>query len=182
MKNGTARSVTDGFVFSSANASYDGDTLFSRIEFGQTFSLGGGVSVEPQAGFQYARVTVDGFTEDGAGVLNLVGPNRRATSQRSILGGRTVKAFSAADTRVELRAAWAHEFNPLGSMRMRFVGDTAGNDFELTSPVRIDDTAIVGATVAGQAFRHLRFLTSVDGNVGGALKLWTASFGVRAEW
>jgi outer membrane autotransporter protein len=141
--------------------------------------------VEPQAGFQSARVAIDGFTEDGAGVLNLMAPDRRVWSQRSILGGRAVKTFgraSGAGTSVEVRAAWAHEFNPLGSVRMRFLGDTAGNDFDLSSPARLQNSAILGATLAGDAFRHLKFLTSVDGDVSGAIKLWTASVGVRAEW
>jgi uncharacterized protein with beta-barrel porin domain len=183
--NNTARSVTDGVTSSSAHAAYDGGSLFSRIEYGHAFSAGPTVSVEPQVGFQYARVTVDGFTEAGAGPLSLVVPGRRLSSQRSIVGGRAVKTFSratAADTTVELRAAWAHEFSPLGSVRMRFVGDTAGNAFDLTSPARLHNSAILGASLVGGAFRHLKFLTGVDSDLSGPIKLWTASVGLRAEW
>ena len=185
LKNETLRSVMDGISSSMAQASYDGSTMFSRAEYGYTFSLGKTVSVEPQAGFQYARVTIDGFTEEGAGVLNLVTPERNLKSQRSTLGGRAIKTFeraSAADTRIELRAAWAHEFSPLGSVRIRFLGDDAGNNFDLASPARIENSAIVGATFAGELFKRVRFLTSVDGNVGSAVKLWTASVGIRAVW
>ena len=81
-----------------------------------------------------------------------------------------------------MRAAWAHEFNPLASVRMRFLGDTADNDFDLASPARIQNSAILGATFAGEAFRHVKFLTSVNGDVSSAIKLWTASVGVRAAW
>ena len=143
------------------------------------------MSLEPQAGFQYARLSVDGFAEEGAGVLSLVAADRRVSSQRSTLGGRVVKSFARADVeaaRMEVRAAWAHEFNPLGSVSMRFLGDTAGNEFALASPARIQNSAIIGATFAGDAFRHLKFLTSVDGDLSGAIKVWTASIGLRAEW
>jgi uncharacterized protein with beta-barrel porin domain len=185
VENETARSVSDGLAFGAAHARYDAGTLFSRVEYGHSFPLGGGVTLEPQAGFQYARVNIDGFTEDGAGVLSLVSASRRLSSERSFLGGRAVKTFGradAADTRVELRAAWAHEFNPVGSARMRFLGDTAGNEFDLTSPARFENSAVVGATFAAKAFRRVRFLTSVDGDFGGAVRLWTASVGLRAEW
>jgi len=185
VKHDTVHGVTDGLASSSAHADYDSDSLFSRLEYGHTFPLGRTVSVEPQAGLQYARVKIDGFTEAGAGVLNLISRDRRLSSQRSILGGRVLKTFgpaTATGTRVEVRAAWAHEFTLVGSVPMRFLGDTAGNDFDLTSPARFQNSAILGASVAGQAFRHVKFLTSIDGDLGGAIRLWTASVGVRAEW
>ena len=67
-------------------------------------------------------------------------------------------------------------------MRIRFLGDDADNNFGLASPARIENSAIVGATFAGELFKRVRFLTSVDGNVGSAVKLWTASVGIRAVW
>jgi autotransporter-associated beta strand protein len=183
--NDTARLVSDGVGSSTARATYDGNSLFSRLEYGYTFSLGSNMRVEPQLGFQTARATIDGFTEAGAGVLNLVAPNRRVASQRSFLGGRAVKTFTrsnATDTRLEVRAAWAHEFNPLGGVSMRFLGDTAGNEFDLEAPARFQNGAVMGATFAGEAFRHIKFLTSVDGTFSGAVTLWTASVGIRGEW
>jgi uncharacterized protein with beta-barrel porin domain len=185
VESSTDRWVTDGFAVSSAHATYDGGTFFSRAEYGYTFALGGNTTLEPQGGFQYSRLSIDGFTEAGAGVLNLVAPDRHVSSSRSTLGGRAVKSFGRATaeaTRLEVRAAWAHEFNPLDSVQMRFLGDTAGNDFDLVSPARIQNSAILGATLAGEAFRHVKFLTSVNGDLSSAIKLWTASVGLRAEW
>jgi outer membrane autotransporter protein len=185
VSSNTDRWITDGVVSSSAHATYDGGTLFTRAEYGYTFSLGRNVNLEPQAGFQYARLDVDGFTENGAGVLNLVAPDRHVSSQRATLGGKAVRTFGrpgADPTTLEMRAAWAHEFNPLASVRLRFLGDNADNAFDLASPARIEDSAIIGATFAGEAFRHVKFLTSVNGDISSAIKLWTASIGVRAEW
>ena len=75
-----------------------------------TFAVGGQTTLEPLGGLQYSRLSIDGFTEAGAGVLNLVAPDRHASSTRSTLGGRAVKAFgraSAEATWLEVRAAWA---------------------------------------------------------------------------
>jgi outer membrane autotransporter protein len=179
----TGRSVTDGIGEATSLAEYHNRTLFSRVEYGYTFALGRAFSVEPQVAFQYARVTIDGFSEEGAGVLSLVAPDRRVTSSRSFLGGRAMRTFgAAAHTTLEVRGAWAHEFDPIGSARMRLSGDTAANEFDLTAPARFGDSALVGATFAGKAFRHLAFLTSVDGQVGGAVRMWTATAGIRAQW
>jgi fibronectin-binding autotransporter adhesin len=184
VRNETSRSVTDGIALSGARAAYDGSNLFSRIDYGRTFSISKTVSVEPEAGFQYVRVKVDAFTEQGAGVLNLMAPARRLSSQRSILGARTDKTFgpASADTTLELRAAWAHEFSPIGTVRMRFAGDTADNAFDLTSPARMHNSAVLGASLVGKAFKRLKFLTSIDGDLSGPIKIWTASAGLRAAW
>jgi hypothetical protein len=185
VKNDSARLVSDGVSFSSARAAYEGSTPFTRVEYGYTFSLGGNLSLEPQAGLQAGWATIDGFTEEGAGVLNLVVRDRRVGSQRSFLGGRAVRTFNrsnAADTQLEVRAAWTHEFNPLGAVRVRFLGDGAGNGFDLKAPAQFANGAVVGATFAGQAFTKIKFLTSVDGTFSGAVRFWTASVGIRGEW
>jgi outer membrane autotransporter protein len=185
LTNKTTRSVIDGFTSSTTHAAYDGGNLFSRIEYGFAFQLGKTVSVEPQMGFQYSRVTFDGFTEDGAGVLNLVAPVRRQSSQRSITGGKAVKTFrraTGAGVAVEARAAWAHEFTPLDSVRMRFLGDTAANGFDLASPARVHNSAVLGASLVGDAFKHIKLFSNVDGDVSGPIKLWTVGVGLRAGW
>jgi autotransporter-associated beta strand protein len=179
--NDTTRQVTDGFGAWGAHSTYDGSNLFGRIEFGRTLPIGPTFSVEPQAGFQYVRVSVDGFTEDGADALNLMAPGRHLSSQRALFGARAVKTFGA-ETTLDVRAAWAHEFSPFGSMRVRFLGDNAANAFDITSPARIHNSAIVGGTVTGRLFRGVRFLASAGGDLSGAIKLWTASVGLRAQW
>ena len=87
-----------------------GHAVHTRRVRGYTFAVGGQTTLEPLGGLQYSRLSIDGFTEAGAGVLNLVAPDRHASSTRSTLGGRAVKAFgraSAEATRLEVRAAWA---------------------------------------------------------------------------
>jgi uncharacterized protein with beta-barrel porin domain len=182
VKNNTTRSVTDGVAFSGTHAAYDGSNLFSRIEYGRTFASGS-QRVEPQIGFQYVHANVDGFTEQGAGVLNLVVPARHLSSARSIVGARAFKTFGRSDgVTLGARAAWAHEFSPLGSVTMRFLGDTGSSTFDVTSPARLHDSALVGASATGKAFKRLKFVTSVDGDVSRQVKVWTANVGLRAEW
>jgi hypothetical protein len=181
-KNTTSRPVTDGAGAWTAGARYDDRTEFARVQYGRTFALPGRLSVEPQAGLQYAELTVDGFTEQGADVLSLVAPERTVSSTRSFLGGRLVKTFGRSAARLEARAAWAHDFNTVESVSMRFLGDTADNAFGLASGVQLRNSAVVGGTVMGRVFRHLTLLGSVDGIAGGPVRLFTASVGLRADW
>src|SRR5690606_20313102 len=137
VENTTFRTVTDGVSTAAAHAAYDAQSIFSRIAYGHAIGFRGHVTLEPQAGFQYARLSMDGLAEEGAGVLSLIAPERRTVSKRSTLGGRVVKSFGASPdtgTRVEIRGAWAHEFDGLSTTRMRFAGDTASNPFDLSSP------------------------------------------------
>jgi outer membrane autotransporter protein len=183
--NDTARLVTDGLARFDAQAHYGGSDFFSRIQYGHTLAIGRAVRVEPEIGFQYVRARVDGFTEQGADVLSLVVPGRRVSSERSIIGARADRRFGSPtgfDTTLEVRAGWAHEFNPFGAVQMQFLGDTANNAFSLTSPARMHNSAVLGASVGGNVFRRVRFVTSIDGDLSGAIKLWTASAGLRAAW
>jgi outer membrane autotransporter protein len=181
----TTRAIDDGLGLWGAHARYDGRNVYSRIEYGQTLSLGRALRLQPEAGFQYVRVHTDGFTEDGAGVLDLLSPARQVSSRRSLVGARLDRLFGSqagANTTFQVRAAWAHEFDPMGAMRMQFAGDNAANGFDVTSPARLNNGAVFGASLFGKATRRISFLTSFDADLSRRIKLWTASAGLRAAW
>jgi hypothetical protein len=55
-------------------------------------------------------------------------------------------------------AARAHEFDLLVAMTMRLAGDNARNGFDVTSPARLGNSAIVGSSSGlwrnGEHFRY----------------------------
>jgi hypothetical protein len=61
--------ITDGVVSPETKASFDGRGMASQIEHGYSVALGDGFRVEPQAGWQYGRLWLDGTTEEGADAL-----------------------------------------------------------------------------------------------------------------
>ena len=73
----------------------------------------GGLTLGPFAGARYARVRTDGFTEEGAGALNLSIGGTRATSLTGSLGVRLGGVFTADTVKVapHVRLAWEHEFS-----------------------------------------------------------------------
>jgi outer membrane autotransporter protein len=183
--NNTVRGVTDGVTFSKAKAAYGGYGIFSRIEYGRLFEAGKSVVVEPQVGVQFTRTSLEGFTEDGAGILNLVMPDRRLASQRTRLGVRattTLPFASALTLMVEGRAAWAHEFSPPGSVTVRFAGDTATRGFDLEAPEWARNSALIGASLVGSRGRRLQFFVNVGGEINRTVTGWTGDGGVRAGW
>jgi outer membrane autotransporter protein len=183
--NNSSRDVTDGVTFSKAKAEYGGYGIFSHLEYGRLFEVGKSVIVEPQVGLQLTRASLDGFTEDGAGALNLMVPDRRMVSKKTRLGVRATSALpfgSALHLMVEGRAAWAHELNPLGGVTVRFAGDTATGGFDLQAPELARNSALVGASLVGSSSRRLQFFASVGSEINRTVSGWTGDAGVRAGW
>jgi autotransporter-associated beta strand protein len=182
--NRTWRSITDGVVTPVAGASFGGAAFASQIDYGYSFGFGKGFSFEPAAGLQYGHLTLDGATEDGAGALGLVVPDRRERSRRTLAGGRFGKAFSgpASQFVVEGRASWAHEFSPIRDIRMRFIGDETTSGFDVAAPNQLRDSAVVGFGFAGNRTKHLRIFVNFDGEVSGPLNSWNGNVGVTRSW
>jgi len=176
--------VTNGLSASTASSNYDGGTITSQVEYGYRLDLGRGFTVAPQAAAQYGRLSLDGATEEGAGFLNLVVPARLVTSSRSLAGVRVAKSFDRSGTvfTLEGRTLWAHEFNPVGLMRVRFAGDPWTDGFDLSAPRQLRDSALAGATVAGGLTRSLRVFATVDSEMTGVFTSWTGNVGLVKSW
>jgi autotransporter-associated beta strand protein len=181
--NNTTRAITDGLAIPVAHASIGGTSLASQIEYGYRFTIGHGIGVEPEAGFQYGRLRFDGATEDGAGVLALVVPERRVTSRRTLTGARVGKSFDGGTPlMIEGRASWAHELDPIADVHMRFAGDTWTDGFNLSAPDQLRNSAVVGVGIAGNRAKRLRFFANVDAEISGPLTNVTANVGVNKSW
>jgi outer membrane autotransporter protein len=181
--NNTTRSITDGVAVPVAHASTGGRSLASQIEYGYRFTLGNGIGLEPEAGFQYGRLRLDGATEEGAGALGLIIPDRRVGSRRTLAGGRVGKSFDRGTPfTVEGRASWAHELNPIGDLHMRLVGDSWTNGFDLSAPDQLRNSAVLGFSIAGNRAKRLRFFANVDAEISGPMTNVTANVGVNRSW
>src|SRR5258705_9853494 len=61
--NRTWRSITDGTLSPTATASYGGSNLASQVEYGYTFRVTNGFSIEPELGFQDGCLKLDGLKD-----------------------------------------------------------------------------------------------------------------------
>jgi len=181
----TRREIRAGSSPLFAAADYDGRAITSRIEYGHSIAPGRGLSIEAVAGFRNETLRLDAVTESGAGVLNLVVPERRVTARRSSLGARVEKAFqrkSGATLRLEGRAAWLHDFHGRDEIRMRFEGDLDADGFDIPPVGRLRNSGVLGATLYGDAGRHFRLFADVTFEVSGRMKSATASLGIGRRW
>ncbi len=102
----------------SANADYNGHRVAAYVE-GSWIAKMGGLSVEPTASLQYARLKTDGFTETGAQSLDLHIAGDTFDSLKSGLGLRisqTLVSPGGASITPEARAFWTHEFADDGAL------------------------------------------------------------------
>lgn len=109
----------------------------SSSAFGQNVAVEGGRQFEvgkwvtgPVLGGKYLTGAIDGYTERGAGIFNLVVGQQNDASLESALGWQIARPFQATGNPMTLRfdAGWRHEF----------FDDPRGVDFTFeTSPVSV---------------------------------------------
>lgn len=95
-----------------ATGSFDGQTVGVALGGGYNIPFGS-LTLTPTARFEYRYVHSDGFTEAGAGGLNLTYGATSQTALLSFLGGQASYAIST-DFGVlspTVRANWAHQYN-----------------------------------------------------------------------
>jgi outer membrane autotransporter protein len=176
--------VTDGTILPTAHASFDGAAMSSELSYAYGIGLGRGVFFEPQVGYHYGRLSLEGTTETGADVLDLLVPDRTVTSNQVTAGARVVKALGGDVTKWTLvgRAAWQRDLTTLPSMRLRFTGDMTTDGFLLAAPSARRDGANVGVSIAGARAKGLRIGLDVDGQIGGPIAGWSSNISVDKRW
>ncbi len=107
------RPVIFSFIDRLARGQTDGEEVDAAVEFGKDIHLGNW-TVTPQMGFQFARAHMNGFTESGAGALNLGVKGFSDQSMRGTLGAQVAYHAKLSD-KVTLApylfASWQHEFD-----------------------------------------------------------------------
>jgi outer membrane autotransporter protein len=82
-----------GLVTADATGDTDGTTLSGGLSAGYDF-LVGGLTISPNLGFFYIDTTIDGFTESGAGGLNLIYDEQKFESLTGNAGLRLTYAWN----------------------------------------------------------------------------------------
>ena len=102
-------------------------------------------TVGPTGGLQYVHSTIDSFTENGAGLLDLNVNSHSEDSLRSRLGGRVYLAapYGPVLWRPFLDAAWQHEFmENSNSLTAQFDGAGVGT-FTVPTPKNSRESALI---------------------------------------
>jgi outer membrane autotransporter protein len=108
---GLSRNIKFADISRSAAAGTDGDQLNAAAETGYDFRWGT-LTITPRASLHYITLTSQGFTENGAGVLDLSVPRQSAASLQTSLGGRLAWQAQVGSVSLipQFYASWQHEF------------------------------------------------------------------------
>ncbi|WP_160311513.1 autotransporter outer membrane beta-barrel domain-containing protein [Rhodopirellula islandica] len=107
------RNMQIGALSATADGETEGWQTFAYGERGLNLQLSDAVLLRPFAGLQYVYARQNGFTETGAGVMNLTVDGNDTHSLRSLLGGELeFAAWASRGLRItpQLRAIYMHEF------------------------------------------------------------------------
>jgi subtilase-type serine protease len=131
-----------------AKADIDGDEFSTWWEYGRNLHVAAGI-LQPFVGVQYIGLWTDGYTEEGAGALNLQVGDQNNNSLRSQLGARfllpmAITQNSPARLIPEVSARWMHEFlDDDRVLPVQFAG-TPGSTFNTQGVSAGQDFAVLG--------------------------------------
>jgi outer membrane autotransporter protein len=146
------RPITWATLDRTAKSDPDAAEFFSMVGAGYDFQLGN-FTVGPQFSAQYSRLEMDGFTEKGAGVLNLAVDDTTSESFRTFLGARaayTIQASERVAIIPEVRVFWQHEFLQDDESLHAALDGGAGPGFNYHTSGGDEDAVYVGAGVGLQ--------------------------------
>jgi outer membrane autotransporter protein len=179
-KNHLDRGIAFGALNRLASSDFDSHTLSAYGE--ATYSLPmNGWALQPLAGLSLSRSKADGFTETGAGALNLQVSGQTLSSSRSMLGA---KAFlDAGRVRLEPRVIWAHEFGDLNTpMTAQLQGAATASPFLISAAALKRDTLILGLGATGSISKGIDLFADVQAEFNTAQRNVALLVGLRSRW
>lgn len=137
-------------------------------------------TLQPLAGLSVTLNRNDGFTETGAGAVNLQTDAQNTTSTKTLFGARALFEFNGIH--VQPRAIWAHEFGDVNKGLTAQLQGLPGAGFTTYGVDLPRDSVIVGVTVAGKARNGLSLFSDVQGEFNSKQKGVALLVGVRKSW
>ncbi len=159
--NDSRRSIRLGDLERTARAEASGDALAAAITAGYRWAVGN-LILEPAAGLRFDRTDRQGFSETGAGTLDLTIDDLDSTAVRGNLGLRAAWRFRGLNDMIlepELSLRWDHDFRDVTVSGRAWLD---GASFDLTGEKPGRDAAILGAGITAQLDDRLEAYAQVD--------------------
>ena len=143
------------------------------------------LSITPFARFQGTTNSQNGFTESGAGALNLAVAAQTTGSARSVLGAEFAGAFGAEGREklaVQMRLGWAHEYaNTARPVTASFAG-APGANFTVFGAAPQTDSAVVSLAASTAVAQGVALFARYDGEMGTGTSSHSLNGGLRVTW
>lgn len=179
-KNHLDRNVVVGALNRVASSDFDSSTLAAYGEASYSIPMNGW-TLQPLAGLSLSRSKADGFTETGAGALNLQVAGQTVNSAKSTLGAKA--SFDTGRIRIEPRVIWAHEFGDLNTpLTAQFQGAATASPFQVSGATLKRDTLILGLGASGSISKGVDLFADVQAEHNSAQRNLAVLVGLRSRW
>ena len=177
--NNMNRNIMVGAISRTANARFDSKTVAAYGEV--SYDLPQATwTLQPLAGLGVTHNRNDGFTETGAGALNIQANAQNTTSTKTLFGARAL--FDLNDIQVQPRALWAHEFGDLNKAMTAQLQGSPATSFATYGVNLPRDSFITGITVAGRTNDGLSLFADVQGEFNRKQTGVALLVGLRKSW
>jgi outer membrane autotransporter protein len=174
------RNIAFGTVNRVASGDFDSDTLSAYGEATYTIAMDGW-TLRPLAGLSLSRSKSGGFTETGAGALNLQVAGQTLHSGKSLLGATAI--VETGRIRFEPRLVWAHEFGELNkTMTAQLQGAATAFPFEIAGAALKRDTLVLGLGASGSISKGVDLFADVQAEFNAAQRNLAVLVGLRSRW
>lgn len=179
------RGIDFGTVDLEASADYDGHVTVLDLQTGYEMPLGdNGWHAVPELSLSYIKSNQDGFTETGAGPVDLAVGALDAESLRVSAQLRLAKVERTAGGGVfaySVHAGVAHELKDgLRPVSARFAG--MAQDFTVWGQPAAETTAVFGAAVSGEIAPGIALFLDYAGEMGGRYSDHSLTGGARIRF
>jgi outer membrane autotransporter protein len=154
------RNIVVGALQRTASSDFKSRTLSLYAEAAYDIKHAG-FTLQPVAALSHLGTMTNGYSETGAGALNLNVDGQNTNSTRSLLGARTVHEFDKF--KLKLQALWAHEFgNTNAPMTATFSGAPTAGAFQVNGVKLVRDSLVLGLDASGEIGKNLRLVLSAQ--------------------
>jgi outer membrane autotransporter protein len=179
------RIIKFGGVNRMASSDYKGFAVTAQLGGGYDFPLGRSWTVGPVLSLEAVYQENEGFSETGAGALNLTVGQRTATSVRSAVGVRVKRVWRGTEGRrvtVSLSALYVHEFaNDAQNVNASMQGNPA-TPFTVTTPEPERDALRLGIGVTARVSRRVSLFAAYQPEFKKGNQSHFLSTGIRIEF
>jgi uncharacterized protein with beta-barrel porin domain len=183
----TNRTVTIAGI-DQLQARFNANAFSGRVEGGYRFVLPwiGGIGITPYAAAQFTTFDLPAYAEQaivGANTFALSYGANSVTDTRSELGIRTDKSFAMPDSVLTLRGrlAWAHDYNPDGSISATFQ-TLPGASFVVNGAAQASDAALTTASAEIKWMNGWSAAATFEGEFSDVTRSYAGKGEVRYAW
>ncbi|MGV8997016.1 MAG: autotransporter domain-containing protein [Parvibaculaceae bacterium] len=157
-----------------ADADYHGWQYFANLTAGYDLSLGERATLTPYVGLHVAHFTNDGYTETGAGLLNMTIDDYSDNAISHDIGAKVATTFDTSLGKVtpSLKLGWLHDY---GGNPASVSGSLAGVTFTSATPSISENGLAIGAGLEIAKSDTLTLALDYDGDLRSDYQSHTAS-------